>query len=842
MFRCRPVLLTIPTLALVLTLSGCLGGSSPNSSGGIKTISLAPSGNSSIEVGATLSFTASALDANNRPVIGTDIQYLVSSPPGSTTPPPLSITSTGAACAGTWDATQSLCSPGNSGIAIVTALANGVSSTTQATVYVHNHIASLQLSELPVGPPSAIWNSCYQGSDCCSSGKSLNGVPGQTWFYQGKAYDSNGIEITDTVGPLTWSSTNTGVLTTNTNPAPSSLPPGFQLPMFPNYVQITAANPGITNLFATSTGTTSNSMPITTCLVRSISLQVSGTTANSVSVNSGGSATLQATVLDTLGATVPKPPLTWITSNPEVASFATAATTSGTNSLTAHSISGGAVVSAACVPPTCNIGVLPPTAMPAYVFASDGPVSPTDPLQAYGALSVAVTNSATTAPTYNVWAATDLCGDTTNGCSSVIFSVTAPLVTGNNPIGTVVPVPRTPNSMMFNHQSRIYMGSDQGLMYLDVGGTGGTVAEVFPVSTPCNLALCGKVLAVSNDGKLVVVSDTVSATPQAYIYNASSNNGAAIDLVLPAVATAATFSPDQSKIFLLTQNGEMFVYSTVNALGSVSLPSQLASGAGVAFSADGSFAYVAGSSGSTGAVAAYSTCALSGAPSTLLPLPTPPPVGSMNPLSTLGVPYKILPSPALVHDDQTDPGLITQNTYVFEPPNIEVVTAQFKQNVPPLSQQPPPTSYRCNVPTLDSFSVTGKYTLNGGNFTPVYANLVNNGSWLIAVARFNPAVYIFANGSTLSIRLQVPGSNYDPDPRSASASDDGQFVFVGACDQYPNNDKNQPCSLGALYIVDTINENVQRVPYNNFTTDNMCNDLGGTAPYCFPDLVAVKPH
>ena len=786
MFRCRPVFLAIPPLALILTLSGCLGGSSPNSGGGIKSISLSPSGNYSIEVGATLIFTASALDSNNKPVIGTDIQFLVSGPPGSTTPPPLSITSTGAACAGTWDATQSLCSPGNPGVAIVTALANGVSSTAQATVYVHNHIASLQLSQAQTQPP------IY---DCFSQG--------QTWLYKATAFDSNGADITATIGQLTWNLTNSGVITTNTSPSqPNPLPL--------NQVQITAATPGVTNLFATSTGATSNSMPITTCLVRSIRLQVSGTTASSVSVSSGGSAALQATVFDTLGAVVARPPLTWITSNPEAASFGSAATTSGSNSLTAHSISGSAVVSAACVPPACNIGVLPninvptitppyseqdPTAMPAYVFASDGPVSPSDNLQAYGALSVAVTNSSTTAATYNVWAATDQCGGTTNGCSSVMFSVTVPLTTGNNPIGTVVPVPRTPNSMMFNHQSRIYMGSDQGLMYYDAGGTGTSVAVVSPVSTPCNVALCGKVLTVSNDGKLVVVADTVSATPQAYIYNASSNGGAATDLVLPAVATAAAFSPDQSKIFLLTQNGEMFVDSTVNALGSVSLPSQVALGAGVAFSADGSFAYVAGSSGSTGAVAAYSTCALSGAPSTLLPLSNP---NDKNPVTTLGVPYKILPSPVVGHDDQTDPNLLTQNIYVFEPPNIEVLTAQFNQNVlPPLKQ---PTQYQCNVPTLDNFGVTGKYTLNGGNFTPVYANLVNNGSDLVAVARFIPSVYIFSNGSTRTIPLQ---SSYDP--RWASASDDGSFVFVAACDQYPNNNPNNPCSVGSLHIVDTIN-------------------------------------
>ena len=697
-----------------------------------------------------------------------------------------------------------------------------MSSTSQATVYVHNHIASLQLSQAQTRPPSY---------DCFSQG--------QTWLYQATAFDSNGDDITTTIGQPAWNITNTGVITTNVSP---SLPN----PLLRNQVQITAAIPGITNLYATISGATSNSMPITTCLVRSIRLQVSGTTANSVSLSSGGSAALQATVFDTLGAMVAKPPLTWITSNPEAASFATAATTSGTNSLTAHSISGGAVVSAACVPPTCNIGVLPninvptitppysqpdPTAMPVYVFASDGPVSPTDNLQAYGSLSVAVTNTSTTAPTYTAWAATDLCGDITNGCSSVMFSVTAPLTTGNNPIGTVITLPRTPNSMMFNHQSRIYMGSDQGLMYYDVGGTGSNVTLVSPVSTPCNVALCGKVLTISNDGKLVVVADTVSATPQAYIFNASSNSGGAIDLVLPAVATAATFSPDQSKIFLLTQNGEMFVDSTVNALASVSLPSQLASGAGVAFSADGSFAYVAGSSGSTGAVAAYSTCALSGTPSTLLPL------SGKNPAATLGIPYKILPSPVLSHDDQTDPGVITQNIFVFEPPNIEVLTAQFNQNVlPPLTQ---PTPYQCNVPTLDNFAVTGKYTLNGGNFTPVYANLVNNGSDLVVVARFIPSVYIFfSNGSSRTIPLQ---SSYDP--RWAAASDDGSYVFVAACDQYPDNNPSNPCSAGSLHVVTTSGNGFdQKVPYNNFTTNNMCNDLGAGATYCFPDLVAVKPH
>jgi len=814
MFRCRSVLMVIPALAFILALSGCLGSSTSNSAaGGVKTVSLSPSGIVSMQLGATQAFTAGAMGANGKAIIGTDIQFLVSSPPGSTTPPPLSITNAGAACAGTWDATQSLCSPGSPGVAIVTAMANGVSSS-QTTVYVHNPIASLQLSQAQTQPP------IY---DCFSQG--------QTWLYQATAFDSNGDDITATIGQPSWNTSNSGVISTNTSPSQP-----IPLPLY--QVQITAASPGVTNLYATISGATSNSMPITTCLVRSIRLQVSGTTASSVSVSSGSSVSLQATVLDSLGATLTKPPLTWITSNPESASFGTAQTTSGTNSATTHSISGGAVISAACVPPTCNIGVLPnidvptitppyseqdPTAVPTYVFASDGPLSPSDTLQAYGALSVAVTNSSTTSPTYGVWSATDLCGDTTNGCSSVMFSVTAPLTTGNNPIIATVTVPRTPNSMMFNHQSRIYMGSDQGLMYYDAGGTGGTVALVSPVSTPCNVALCGKVLTVSNDGKQVVVADTVSATPQAYIYNTSSSNATVTDLVLPAVATAAAFSPDESKIFLLTQNGMMYVYSTVEALASVSLPSSAVSGTSVAFSADGSFAYVAGSSGNTGSVSAYSTCGLAGEPSVLLPGGTVP---------TTGVPLQLFTSPVITHSDNT----ISQNIFVFEPPNIQVLTAQFSQVSNPLLTQP--TRYFCNAPTLSQFSVTANYTLPGGQFTPVYANLVNNGTDLIVVARFNPAVEIFSSGSTIRIGLDA---SYDP--RWASASDDAKFVFVGACDQYPNNDPTQPCSAGSLHIVNTSGTGTdQKVPYINNTTNNMCNGLGAGAPYCFPDMVAVKPH
>ncbi len=68
----------------------------------------------------------------------------------------------------------------------------------------------------------------------------------------------------------------------------------------------------------------------------------------------------------------------------------------------------------------------------------------------------------------------------------------------------------------------LYFGSDQGLMYVDVSATNLTVSAVSNTSVPCNVALCGKVLTISNDGKLVVVSDTVSTPSQVYIYSGSS--------------------------------------------------------------------------------------------------------------------------------------------------------------------------------------------------------------------------------------------------------------------------------------------------------------------------------
>src|SRR5260221_6395043 len=110
---------------------------------------------------------------------------------------------------------------------------------------------------------------------------------------------------------MTWSYSNTGVLTTSTS---------LQT-LLPNQVQTTAKSPGITNLFASVSETTSSPFPYTTCLVQYLRLQIGGQSqaGNSAIINNGGSVANTATLVHTFGSSVGMPPLTWIRTNPEAA-------------------------------------------------------------------------------------------------------------------------------------------------------------------------------------------------------------------------------------------------------------------------------------------------------------------------------------------------------------------------------------------------------------------------------------------------------------------------------------------------------------------------------------------
>ncbi len=875
MHRCGPVFLFTLTITFVfvLALTGCLGKSSSNSGNeGVKLISLSPKPSVSLDVGATQVFTATGYDANGRGILGLDIQYIVvSGNPNAAAP--LSIASNGKACAGTWDSSVAICNPGTPGIALVTAVSNGVSSPV-TTVYVHQHIDSIQIVRLPPVSPQQLY-------DCFPQG--------QTWLFQGVAYNNIYGDITDSVGPMIWSSSNSDVVTTA--PYTSPLQPNVL-----NQIQTTAQTPGITNLFASVAGTTSSPYAYTTCLVKAIYLQIGGqgTEGNSITVNSGSNVVVTATAIDTLYgiadfAPLSAPPLTWSTTNPEVAAFSTTTNNSGTNTAAVRYNLGGATLTASCTPPSCNIGVLP--SLP--IYASDGTLP--NGTKGYGTISVdAVLGTTAKPPTYTAWAATTGCGDAT-GCTSALFSVTP----GTNPIGsTILSLPRTPNSLMFNHvsASRLYIGSDQGLMYMDVSGSP-TVVSVSDSSTPCNVALCGKLLTISNNGRLVVVSDTVSTPSQVYIYN---GGGAPVDLILSnpgETATAAAFSPDQLKLFILTQipapppalagtyiGGNMYVYSTVDGL---TLISPLSTGnftfpapANVVVpSMDGSFAYVAVQPVPTvydvppitplipGFVSGFANCdtptsevlsdvlianfsdpsapTINANPLALYPLPTLQPDINGNPTEVV----LALDTPVQQEPDKQNPQAPTP------PPPPPTTVDMFGVNVeqfPLLYNQ-----FACTPPsvTVDTNFPQTSIDLGQGNFTPLYSQLIGDGTGLLIVAQNIPAVLLFnvSSGQTSSIPLARSGfgSSY---PLWASASTDGSQVFVAACDQYDPNVKppNPPvCAVGSIHIVNTVNiagqgyGDVQQVQYSNSNDNdnrNMCNNEGNPAPQCLPNLVAIKPQ
>src|SRR5216684_2273677 len=380
MHRCSSGFLLTLVITLVVALTGCLGKSSINpAGGGVKTVTLSPGSNFSIDVGGTQIFSASGTDANGRPVLGASVQFIVESgnPNASA---PLSVASNGSACAGTWDPSATLCSAGTPGIAIVTAVVEGVSSP-PTTVYVHQHVDSIQITQAETQPPP---------NDCFSQG--------QTWQFQGVAY-SNNVDITNTVGPMSWSLSN-GVVVT----AIPFVPP--DQPNVLNQAKTTAKSPGIASLFANVSGTTSSPFAYTSCLIQAIHLQIGGQSqaGNSVTVNNGGSVSITATAIDTLGVAVPSPPLTWSTTNPEVAAFTSTTNTTGVNSATARANLGGTTVFASCTPPSCNIGVLP--ALP--IYSSDGTLP--NGTKGFGTISVDVTSSSKS-PTYTAWAATTDCGE-----------------------------------------------------------------------------------------------------------------------------------------------------------------------------------------------------------------------------------------------------------------------------------------------------------------------------------------------------------------------------------------------------------------------------------------------
>jgi hypothetical protein len=627
------------TLAFLLAFAACGGGTKAGPPLFPGKVNLTPATNTSIVQGSTIVFTASAQTQS-----GTNLNVPISFSSSDTSV--LNISANGVACGGQWNATFSSCTPGNSGVATVTATALGQASV-PTYVFVHPPIDNITvtgvlLEGVPVQEP------------CLSQS--------QTMTLEAHAF-SKGIDVTSSVGPFTFTSSNTGVATLV--PLPNNA-----YNFATNQATATASTPGITQIIATASGVSSKTFqqpqysnpqgnsPVldffATCPVQNIALELgaAGSGQTSFATAKGTAEKVVATVTDIMGnSTLPntnggvvlsKVPLTWTSSRP--GALSTGTTCQETCSITTSP--GAATITASCSPPTCNVGFpqipaslatqtqidactqffqanAPSTfscqqliPMPVYaspVLITSGGSTPLTP--ATGAIGGVVTGASSAA---SVFASSTGCANLPpSTCSSAAYL----LSTAKASTGGENPLPASPNSFLFNPQGdKVYMGSDFGAVMI-------TTANLNSANNPYTSfgTVTGKALAVSNSGTNVVFSDTIHTPNQVYVVNAANSAGIVSTPLNISGATTAAFSPDGLKTYIVggTNSSSLYVYSTLQALQQPSTSPQLAlSGpaSAVGFSPNGAFAFVAEGAG-TGSpnVTAFSTCNNQVAASVTLP-------------------------------------------------------------------------------------------------------------------------------------------------------------------------------------------------------------------------------
>ena len=466
-----------------------------------------------------------------------------------------------AVCAGSWNSltAPTICTPGPAGAVQLTATADGATSS-PITVFVHQHIERLVASAV-------------NGKVFCGT-TGVEGLSATSQFAAAGFADyqvvatNNGNDITSTIGPISWSSQNSTIVTLLTS--------GTGL-LF-NQVRATAKTPGQTSFFASAGSATSAPVSFTTCPVKTITL-ATAVGGNSLSFPKGSaSQTITATVVDSAGLTLTNPPLTWSSSNPAVAAVSTAGVISAAQT-------GGASITASCLPATCNIG--------------SQPVAPIYPPVG---ISVQVSGTASAS---TVYVASSGCWDRMKnepvlGCLSYII----PIPQSTNKPGAPIALPHTPTSMMISASgTEIYAGSCvprttngppvcNGIAVVSSSGAGTT-----------NNAVTGEIVGVSFSGAKAVVSDTSTTPNQVFLYDQPSNAGQQLLLATSDHAKSAVFSSDSFQVYITTYQctaspcqlsnevpGPVYVFDAINQLRRLPTPSGVTD---VAFHPSGALVYMA---------------------------------------------------------------------------------------------------------------------------------------------------------------------------------------------------------------------------------------------------------
>ena len=522
-------------LAAVITALTACGGGNNSSGGGSKTpasIVISPSPSTSLNFGDVRAVTAVVNDSSGNAISNPTITWSSSntgiatvSATGGQCGDTLNSSNTTCVCAGQWDARIIVCDTSSVGTGTATLTAKSGDVTSSITLFVHPRVA-----RVVVTAPA-------QTGGCTSAGGTLQ--------VSAQAFDANNNPVA--VGPdqtaFTWGSSDSSVVSSSTS--------GL----------LTASNPGIASISASTSNVTSTPVAFNTCAVRSISAHLTNSTNTSFTADTGASQALSADVVDTQGKTISLAAgkLVWSASNISIASVNSTGTVSTTKP-------GSSAMIATCRPPTCNNGYNTTIFSNPVLANVNGTSSPT--------LIVASTTSTSLFP-----------------------------IDSSGTVGTAITLPSLPNSIVYaNTGLGAYIGTDTSLLAYDA--TQNAIGSVS--ATP------GIVIGVSNDGGLIAVFDSTANTVT--VVSNGGSGGVIVDKItvsgIPASCRTTgqcpkvSFSPDSKSAFIVAGN-KLYVSSLNGTLRTFSL-SQAAND--VAVTNQGSFAFVADS---TPTIEAWAACNLS---------------------------------------------------------------------------------------------------------------------------------------------------------------------------------------------------------------------------------------
>jgi trimeric autotransporter adhesin len=661
----------------------------------------------------------------------------------------------GLVCGGVWDSTFVVCNGNDShgnpitGTAAVTASVGHVTSA-PVQIAVHPVVTSIAVQ----GPAPNVCFSVKQTfqftAHACSNQVSPPDATGPC--------SPNAKDITNSVGEITWAQSNSSVASVDTNGV------------------ATANAPGLTGIFANVGTVTSPATNFKSCLPVSIVLHLNGDAAGSpttsTSLATNGTNVIEADMTDENGVTTNSAPVA-IVSNYNLIGTLTGAT------LTA-STPGGAGLMAACIPPTCGVGL----DTPIYSNLFSLTVTGTSPQTFIYATS---SQQAASSPT------------------PTILPIDATKTPTPAP-GTAINLPGVPNSLVFTpNGAKAYMGTTAGLAVLDTTVTPNTVSLLDPT--------IGKVLAVSPDGTIIIVSNAATdpATGQPIepngpnqrlvIFNAG--NSTVQRFVLPGAVSAA-FTGDGFKAFVAADcshntipvtpcpGGNAYVFSPLLSLQTITIPGAPNAGGnnvGVTTLASGSHSYFANAGSPTPGVVPVGTC-------NNLPAAT---------VTTNSSSIQLLGS--------------TKNADLIvavDSPGVDILTPTVGSLTPPIDSTncAPPVTYSNQFIDFGLGAFTAHQLL-----VPTNGKGGTNGSHILVLPASSPNVLVATpGGSGAVIPLKASGAT---EALSGGLTLDGNTAWVGVAGSNTVDEITLTSNTDTLQIATSFKKSD-----------------GTAAP---PDLVAVKP-